>query len=264
MVALALACAFGLAACGGKKAEPVPLLSMPDVVGMPISDAETSIYDGLHTSLYYYDQSPANRDIGSDWVIVSTYPAAGAKTKKFKLVYAWALQKNEYDWFKAHPTMPAIPKDATTASLLATGGMFRDVSALVQLRYQPGQAPSGAKSSTTDKGPFTPDRGKFTDPSTEPPPEYALRAGLLVAPVAGTEILSTRPAPGSALRVGQYLVLLAGPKSHKHATSNGSIKSSTSKTSTSGGNSGGTPHLPSGIPTNISIPTNIPCPSNIC
>jgi hypothetical protein len=266
VLALVLACAFGLAACG-KKTEAVPVLSMPDVVGMPIIDAETSIYGSLHTSLLYYDQSPANRDVGSDWVVISTYPAAGAKTKKYKLVYAWALQKSEYDWFKAHPTMPVIPKNATSASLLGTGGLFAPVSALVQLRYQPGSAPSGAAPSTTDKGPFTPDRGNFPDPSIEPPAEYALQSGLLVASVAGTDIVSARPAPGAALRTGQYLVLLAAPKSRKHKSSHGSVSPSSSRSSDStsgGGSSGRTPHLPSGLPTKINIPTNIPCPSNIC
>jgi hypothetical protein len=264
---MALVCALLLTACGEEK--KVETAAMPSIVGMTVGAGERLVYDVLHTSLVYYDQSPADRDSTNDWIIVSTFPAADAVTPTKKIVYAWALKRSEYDWFKAHPTMPKLPAKATLAKLVGPGGALAGVSELVKLRYQPGKAPQSAKPDPKDANAFTPDRGVRPDPSTEPAAELELRKTLMVAKPAGTIAVGSRPAPGATLRVGQYVVILAitkPPAKKKPIPGNfdydppdlSGVGGGGSGGSGGGGGGGGIPGLPG-----IDIP-NIPCPKQIC
>ncbi|MCW2787015.1 MAG: hypothetical protein JWP74_3532 [Marmoricola sp.] len=265
-----VACALGLTACGSTKA-PVALRAMPNLVGMTVGDGEQHVYDVLHTSLLYYDQAPVNRlGVDNTWVIVATYPAAGVRTAKYKLVYAWALRKSEYDWFTAHPTMPRIAARTPVAKLIGPGGVLAPVKELVKVRYRPGAAPSSAKADPADAAAFKPNRVDVPDPSTQPLAEWALYKGLLVAPVARTLTVAVRPGAGTALRVGQFLVLLAIRAPVSRSSTGGSSggvsytpPSGSSGSGTSGGTSGGSGSgLPSGLG-GVKIP-HLHCPNNLC
>ncbi|MET3962105.1 hypothetical protein ABIE44_002039 [Marmoricola sp. OAE513] len=209
-VAALLLSAALVAGCGDDETK-VPRLAMPDLVGKSIGDAETQTYDALHTSLIYYDLSPANRASANDWVIVATSPEAGKRTPKFEKVYAWALKKSEYDWFRKNPSMPKLPNGASAAKLLGKGGLLEPVADLVKVRYQPGKAPKKAEADPADTAAFVPDRGLHPDLSAEPVAEFGLRNGLRVAPTRGTVAVGALP-PTGALRIGQFLVLLVVEK----------------------------------------------------
>lgn len=248
-----------LAACGGGPAD-APNLTMPNLVGQTIGAAEDATYNALHTSLIYYDLSPANRESDNNWVVVATQPAAGTRTPKFRTVYAWVLRASEYAWFKAHPRMPSIPAGAKVARLIGTGGPLAPVKDLVLLRYPPGRAPAQAKPSPVDSQAFTPDRGLQPDLAAEPRAEWLLRQGLFAASAVGTVTLGTRPASGSTLRVGQYLVLLvapAPPKKHPNAPPvSGTAPGSGGEATHHSGS--GHPH---GLPGGIKLPK---CPPQLC
>lgn len=266
LVALLLTTA-ALAGCG--KDDAPPTLTMPDLVGKPVSAAINQAYDALHTSLVTFDLSPLDRESATDWVVVGTSPAAGEKTPKFTKVYAWALKASEYRWFTENPTMPTIRAGADVAKLVAKGGVLAGVKDLVQIRYQPGKAPAAAKASPVDAAAFTPDRGLYPDLATEPEAEWQLREGLLEAPAKGTVTKGTQPSSTSRLRTGQLLVLLVIKKPAATpatpASSSGSGSTGGSSGGTSGGSSGGGgggsngPQFPSGIPTKIPN-----CPRQIC
>lgn len=252
-----------LVACGEDEPE-VPTLAMPDLVGTKIGQAEVQTYDALHTSLIYYDLSASGRQTDTDWVVVSTSPKAGADTKKFEKVYAWALPAAEYEWFQKNPTMPKLPARASVADLIGAGGPLEPVKALVKVRYSPGKAPKSAKVDPEDAERFTPRRGHNPEPADEPEDEWEARQGLLVAPTAGTLAVGSRPGANTQLRTGQFLVLLVVNRPPKKPVTPDPIDVPEIDVPDidggSGGGGGGLPGIPDGFPT-PKIPN---CPKQIC
>lgn len=271
ILAAVLICATTISGCADDEPD-APILAMPDLVGKPMSAALAETYDELHTSLVAFDLSPADRRSDEKWVVVATSPEAGEKTPKFTRVYAWVLKASEYAWFQENPTMPAIPDEASSAKLVAQGGLLAPVKDLVQFRWDPEAAPKSALPSPVDKAAFTPDRGMRPDLAAEPLAEFETRTGLFAAPVKGTVAVDSRPAADYDLRMGQYLVVLVkktpAAKPRPPAPAPAAPAPSTNSSGSTGGSSGGSSStgprgFPNGFPT--AFPTRIPnCPKRIC
>ncbi len=187
--------------------------SMPDVSGLRLDEAKLRLYDFEEESGVTVD-SPQSQDLSpndrsswneSDWAVVVTRPAAGEAWTEGMTLQLFVLRAEEYEWFSAHPTMPAIPKHAATDDLTGHDGVLSGMSELIEYRYAPGLEPEF--SYVPHGSPSRIFEGFGDDPSVEPYSERRERDGLAQATEYGTLTVDSLPAVGSALRVGQLLVV---------------------------------------------------------
>lgn len=191
---------------------------MPNFTGMQAGKADEILdgwYDGPEPDVYdveIRDYSAKDRYPEDAWVVVSTWPKAGATVDEDSTVRLFSLRRSEIRWFRQHPQMPRIPIGVPTSQVLGKNGPFAGVRSLVALRYARGQAPAYASASGEPRN--TPEDGVGVDPRVEPKRERAPRERLKAADAYETLTVGrlTGPWPGNKLRLGQILTVTVRDK----------------------------------------------------
>lgn len=197
------------------------LPAMPDVVGMPFPDAQTTVHalrvpaggdqERLdRPQVVDLDLSPRDRSVyvPENWTVAATVPAAGEPVTSSGVVWLFLLKNEEWTWLVENPTMPALPADAASLDLTREGGPLAGMRELVELRYAPGHEPehrSPARPPVTGED-RTPDLSDSLDPSFEPVSEREARDALLRA-YSGL-VIASLPGVGEPVRPGALITVL--------------------------------------------------------
>jgi hypothetical protein len=188
-------------------------LSMPHLAGVRLDVAEEQLW-ALEKSTGVDIAIPTSRDLSprgrgqwqdENWTVAATRPAAGQAWTDGMEVYLFVLRNDEWAWFQAHPTMPALPVDVAADDLTQDGQLFAGMRELLEYRYAPGHEPQYA-SQPYSRTPPEPVTGLADDPSIEPAAEREERDALFQA-FSGALTVGSLPPEGTALRVGRLLTL---------------------------------------------------------
>lgn len=201
-----------------ESATPERTISMPYLRGLETIEAWGSMQDaGIDwvedrgPDRVFHDLSYLHRDVETyDWKVWSTFPKPGVELEPGQTITVFALEDQEYDFFKLHRRMPKTGWKFQQRIGGYWGDRMAGIASLSEPRFVTGLAPATATREPDQAGPRTSRLPRRSDPSVETKLERYLRNHLKESD-GYDQFMGTIPRPGQKLRPGQQVIVLFRP-----------------------------------------------------